>query len=39
MKKIERKAKKVYKAALPTVYLSPVAFCIYSFVTFFQWSS
>ena len=39
MKKIEKKTKKFYKAALPTIYLSPVVFCAYSFITFFQWSS
>ena len=30
---------KFYKAALPTVYISPVVFSAYSFITFFQWSS
>tara|TARA_B100001029_G_C14985961_1_gene408981 strand:+ start:176 stop:295 length:120 start_codon:yes stop_codon:yes gene_type:complete len=39
MKKIEKKAIKFYKAALPTIYLSPAVFCAYSFITFFQWSS
>ena len=39
MKKIEKKAVKFYKAALPTIYLSPAVVCAYSYITFFQWSS
>ena len=39
MKKLEKKATAYIKVILPAIYLAPIAFTSWSFISFVQWSS